>query len=96
MNDDGWIALASPVGDFAYKWYVDANGERAGIMFRHGPCVASLPTRGSSRWTVVQEAPLTLSPSILCHPHDMMLEDGTVWHCEGCHGYIRDDRWDPC
>lgn len=54
-----------------------------GFIYFDTPQVRRVFTPGDGRmWTVEQEVPLTLSPSLLCRA------------C-GHHGYIRDGRWVP-
>lgn len=84
---------------FSYSWYVDGSGERAGIILK-GPCEGgSIPTkawRDGPVWTVEQEDPLTLSPSILEHPHTWVNENDETINCPGFHGFIRNGRWEGC
>lgn len=82
---------------FTYSWYVDSGGERAGIMLTTLCGRNSIPTkawRPGPVWGVEQDEPLTLSPSILEHPHDYFDENDETVHCPGFHGYIRNGRWE--
>ena len=65
------------------KHYVD--GLFVGVAYVHGDeCegYAVVKREGSLVWSVLQEEPLTLSPSLLCLA------------C-GHHGFIREGRWVP-
>lgn len=62
------------------EWHTCSRGElaRCGVYFDNDAYRRFRPD--GSRWTVEQEEPLTLSPSILCR---------TCGH----HGYIRNGQW---
>lgn len=69
--------------------FANYKGTRAGIQYTHpdgkgGECSGWAPFLSYSKngWTVEQEEPLTLSPSLLCRI------------C-GHHGFIRNGRWVP-
>lgn len=92
----GWTDLGSGC---SWKWYSRADGEKGGILFRE-PCgvFGSVPIGPAAIpdehvWQLVSEDPLTLSPSILVHPHDYLDENDEPQHCPGIHGHIVDGRW---
>lgn len=73
-----------------YHRVTDADGRLAGVTEWHRRAdgrwcagyVAFQPQRpGGATWTVENEDPLTISPSVLCD-------------C-GAHGFIHDGRWVP-
>jgi hypothetical protein len=80
-----------------FTFAVNAAGERVGGIHDHpagsdlgkagdGRCAGSVTfrgfaERGESEWDVVQQDPLTLSPSLLCRA------------C-GSHGWIRSGKWE--
>jgi hypothetical protein len=84
---------SDPVLDIGHGVTVELrriDGVLAGVYYEH-PCANAMVSPGwipvktsagcmLTGWDVVSEAPLTLSPSVLCR---------TCGH----HGYIRDGRW---
>lgn len=81
-----------PLGsDFYYTW-IERDEKRIGVMLWydacpvHEDCRGSIPFEGypnrTTFWQLVQEDPLTLTPSVLQRP------------C-GFHGWITDGRWVP-
>lgn len=84
-------------GGHRFTFAVDATGKRVGGIHEHprknGPgadgeteCGGAITFRGcgdGSQWDLIQEDPLTLSPSLLCR------------RC-GSHGFIRNGRWEEC
>lgn len=78
--------------DFAAAYATVTAGDDSGIWWYHsrpggkGQCSGSVGFQGrdsDGKWTVVQEDPLTLSPSLNCTA------------C-GRHGYIENGRWRDC
>jgi hypothetical protein len=82
-------------GGHTFTFLVDATGGRCGGIHEHpartgegnlgeGRCGGAITFRGhgdGSQWDVVQEDPLTLSPSLHCQ-------------CCGSHGWIRAGKWE--
>ncbi len=88
-DEDTWQDIG---GGVEITYQTDDTGRRVGLIERH-TCEGGRLSRGSvpfadrmdslgngSRWTVEQEDPLTLSPSIACQT------------CPN-HGFIRYGRW---
>ena len=99
INDgqsDEWTDLGQ---GHRYKRFTNGGGnDVAGIIheFADG-CRGALFFKGKGvdghdEWTVVQEEPLTLDPSILLE--STRNRDG--WSKHTHHGYIRNGRWEDC
>lgn len=67
---------------FIHPWEAYTGGECFGLIYVRDPFGNS--ERPVPVWTVVQEEPLTITPSVNCVGHP-------PWH-----GFITEGRWIPC
>ncbi len=85
--------LYHDLGHNVFIEFVQTEGIVSGLAYEHpckeGPSKSWIPFKGRpygcdrSGWTVLQEDPLTLAPSLLCR---------TCGH----HGFIQQGKWMPC
>lgn len=75
FRDNEWIGI--------HEWHKEKDEWTAGFIAFTGRTQPEwwLPT--SPTWEVINEEPLTLSPSLMCQ------------NC-GHHGFIRNGRWESC
>lgn len=84
---EGWMPRGEP-GDYIFS-------KRSGTWYCTTPNGAN-GALGNHEVVEHEDGTITVSPSILVHPHWTVNEDGERYQHPGWHGYLRQGRWEEC